>query len=99
MGNCWQTVGLMNPTSSKTGDEWGTSGNVLFLDFPPDVFEVEEALFVGDPLGRAHGAFGEATAGLGIVAQIDGVSRRLEHYLMHSDHFALAERCDFDFDL
>ncbi len=65
--------------------KWGA------LQFSPDVFEVEESLLAGEPFGGAHGAFGESAAGLGIVAEIDPVSRGIEDQFVHADDVAFPE--------
>ena len=64
--------------------------------FPPDVLEIVEALFPGEPFGGADGAFGEAAAGFGVVAEIDAVGGGFEDDLVQADDVAFAEGCDLD---
>src|SRR5580658_1208533 len=66
------------------------------LQFPPQVLEIVEALFPHQPLRGAHGPFGEAAAGFGVVAEIDPVGRGFEHDLMQADDLAFAEGCDLE---
>ena len=49
------------------------------------------------PFGSADGAFREAAAGFGVVAEINAVGGGFEDDLMQSDDFAFAERSDFEF--
>lgn len=64
------------------------------LQFSPDIFEIVKPLFAYQPLCRTDGAFGEAAAGFGIVAEIDPVRSGFEDYFVESDDFSFAERCD-----
>ena len=57
-----------------------------FLKLPPDVFEIVEAFFAGEPFGGADGAFGEAAAGLGVVAEVDAVCSGFEDKFVEADH-------------
>ncbi len=57
----------------------------------PNVLEVKETFFSGEPLCGSYCAFGESTAGFGVVAEIDGVVRRIEHQFVHANHIAFAK--------
>src|ERR1039457_4196176 len=64
---------------------------------PQRVGDLVLPLFPRQPLGGAHGAFGESAARLGLVAQIDSTAGRIEDHLMHADHVPLAKGNDLDF--
>src|SRR5579871_3567229 len=66
------------------------------LKLAPDVFEIVEAFFAGQPFGGTDGAFGEAAAGLGVVAEVDAVGGRFEDELVEADYVAFAEGSDLD---
>src|SRR5579859_4572578 len=61
---------------------------------PPNLLEIVETFFAGEPFGGEHGPFGEAAAVLGIVAKVNAVRVRLEDNFVHSDYFAFPERRD-----
>ncbi len=67
------------------------------LQLPPDVFEIVEAFFSGEPFGGADGAFGKAAARLGVVAEINAIGRGFENNFVQSDDFAFTERRDLQF--
>ena len=60
----------------------------------PDVFEIVETFFAGQPFGGADCAFGETAAGFGIVAEIDAVGGGFEDDFVQADDIAFAEGCD-----
>jgi hypothetical protein len=66
------------------------------LQLPPDIFEIVEAFFAGEPFGGADGAFGKAAAGFGVVAEIDAVGGGFEDEFVQADDFAFTEGSDFD---
>ena len=61
------------------------------LELRPDLLESEKALLAGQPLRSPDGPFGESQAGLGVMAEVNGVGRGVEHQFVHSDDFALAK--------
>jgi hypothetical protein len=62
---------------------------------PPNILEIVEALFPGEPLGDQDSAFGEAAAGFGVMAEIDAVGGGLEDDLVQTYDLALAKGSDF----
>src|SRR5437660_1302775 len=72
------------------------SGATLGSQFPPDVLEIVEAFLAHQPLGGADGAFGEAAAGFGVVAEINSVGRRFEDHFVQAHDFTFAERRDLE---
>src|SRR5579864_5356262 len=68
----------------------------LLLQLPPHVFEIVKALFAGEPFGGADGAFGEAAARFGVVAEVDAVGWGFEDDFVQADDLAFAERSDLD---
>jgi hypothetical protein len=71
-------------------------GMLQTSEISPDVLEVVETLFPGEPFGGADCAFGEAAAGFGVVAEIDSVGGRFEDDLVEADYVAFAEGGDFE---
>jgi len=65
--------GTQKPHFSQKKRETGTPDVGRLLQLAPDVFEIVEAFFARLPFGSADGAFGEAAAGFGVVAEVDAV--------------------------
>jgi hypothetical protein len=78
------------PDPSPTGESAGLRDDDL-LQLPPHIFEIVEALFPHEPFSAADGAFGKASARLGVVAEVDAVGGRFKHDLVQANNFALAE--------
>jgi len=57
----------------------------------PNVLEIVEPFFAEEPFGGTDCAFGEAAAGLGVVAEIDAIARRLKDDFVQAHDFAFAE--------
>src|SRR5450432_115661 len=72
-------------------ETWGTR-----LQIAPDISEIVETLLAHKPLRGADGAFGETTAGLGVVAEVDAVVSGFEHDFMQADYVALSEGSDLE---
>jgi len=88
--------GTQKPHFSQKKRETGTPDVGRLLQLAPDVFEIVEAFFARLPFGSADGAFGEAAAGFGVVAEVDAVGRRFEDDFVQADYIAFAEGCDLD---
>ena len=69
-----------------------SKGRSPTLKLPPDVFEIVEAFFAGEPFGGADGTFGEAAAGFGVVAEVDAVGGGFEDEFVEADDVTLRGR-------
>src|SRR5690349_4561979 len=89
------------PSGSPEGIVRTRTLSPIFMAFfvgsqlPPNVLEIVETFFSGEPLGSEHGPFGEAAAGLGVVAEVDAVGGGFEDDLVQAHDLALAEGSDF----
>src|SRR5581483_10750473 len=74
----------------------GSGESFSMLQLAPDVLKFVETSFAGEPFGRQHGAFGKASAGFCVMAEVYSIGFRLQHDLVQAYDLSFTKGSNFD---